>query len=90
MCFSHGSSVNYSSINKSKTIKVLPLGDNPPHYDLNADRIRPPLEVVHYMKLLGLTVDSFLQYLLKSTLNLKINVKVAAVMGKFVKTYLLK
>ena len=61
MCFSHGSSVNLSSIiNESKTIKVLPLGDNPPHYELNADRIRPPLEVVHCMKLLGLTVDSFL------------------------------
>ena len=79
MCFSHGSSVNYSSVNESKTIKVVSLGD------------RPPLEVVHCMKLLlGLTVDSFLQHLLKSTLNLKINVKVAAVMGEFVKTYLLK
>ena len=60
MCFSHGSSVNYSSVNESKTIKVVPLGD------------RPPLEVVHCMKLLlGLTVDSFLEYLLKSTLNLR-------------------
>ena len=51
---------DYSSINESKTIKVLPLGDNPPHYDLNADSNRPPLEVVHCMKLRGLTVDSFL------------------------------
>ena len=31
---------DYSSINESKTIKVLPLGDNPPHYDLNADSNR--------------------------------------------------
>ena len=46
---------NYLSINKSKT-KVLPLGDNPPCYELFADRTRPPLEVVD-MKLLGLTID---------------------------------
>ena len=44
---------NYSSINESKT-KVLPLGDNPPYYELFADRTRPPLEVVHDMKLLDL------------------------------------
>ena len=48
---------NYLSINKSKT-KVLPFGDNPPFYELFADRTRPPLEVVHDMKLLGLTIDS--------------------------------
>ena len=29
---------NYLSINESKT-KVLPLGDNPPHYELIADRV---------------------------------------------------
>ena len=40
---------NYSSINESKT-EVLPLGDNPPYYELFADCTRPPLEVVHDMK----------------------------------------
>ena len=52
---------NYLSINESKT-KVLPLGDNPPCYELFADRTRPPLDVVHDMKLLGLTIDSSLSF----------------------------
>ena len=49
----------YLSINESKT-KVLPLGDNPPYYELFADRTRAPLEVVHDMKLRGLIIDSSL------------------------------
>ena len=52
---------NYLSINESKT-KILPLGDNPPCYELFADRTRPSLEVVHDMKLLGLTIDSPLSF----------------------------
>ena len=69
---------NYSSINESKT-KVLPLGDNPPYYELFADRTRPPLEVVHDMKLLGLTIDSSLSFKahIKSVCN-KVDVKVSA------------
>ena len=69
---------NYLSINESKT-KVLPLGDNPPCYELFADRNKPPLEVVHVMKLLGLTIDSSLSFKahIKSVCN-KINVKVGA------------
>ena len=69
---------NYSSINESKT-KVLPLGDNPPYYELFADRTRPPLEVVHDMKLLGLTIDSSLSFKahIKSVCN-KDKVKVSA------------
>ena len=69
---------NYLSINESKT-KVLPLGDNPPCYELFADRTRPPLEVVHYMKLLGLTIDSSLSFKvhIKSVCN-KVNAKVSA------------
>ena len=70
---------NYLSINESKT-KVLPLGDNSPYYELFADRTRPPLEVVHDMKLLGLTIDSSLSFKahIKSVCN-KVNVKVSAV-----------
>ena len=69
---------NYLSINESKT-KILPLGDNPPCYELFADRTRPPLEVVHDMKLLGLTIDSSLSFKahIKSVCN-KVNVKVSA------------
>ena len=69
---------NYLSINESKT-KVLPLGDNPPCYELFADHTRPPLEVVHDMKLLGLTIDSSLSFKahIKSVCN-KVNVKVIA------------
>ena len=69
---------NYLSINESKT-KVLPLGDDPPYYELFADRTRPPLEVVHDMKLLGLTIDSSLSFKahIKSVCN-KVNVKVSA------------
>ena len=69
---------DYLSINESKT-NVLPLGDNPPCYELIADRTRPPLEVVHNMKLLGLTIDSSLSFKahVKSVCN-KINVKVSA------------
>ena len=69
---------NYSSINESKT-KVLPLGDNPPYYELFADCTRPPLEVVHDMKLLGLTIDSSLSFKahIKSVCN-KVDVKVSA------------
>ena len=69
---------NYLSINESKT-KVLPLGDNPPHYELIADRTRPPLEVVRCMKLLGLNIDSSLSFKahVKSICN-KVKVKVAA------------
>ena len=68
----------YLSINESKT-KVLPLGDNPPHEELIADRTRPPLEVVHCMKLLGLTIDSSLSFKahVKSICN-KVNVIVGA------------
>ena len=33
--------------------KVLSLGDNPPHFQLFADRSRPTLEVVQDMKLLS-------------------------------------
>ena len=47
----------YLNINESKT-KVLPLDDNPPYYELFADRTGPPLEVVHDMKLPDLTIDS--------------------------------
>ena len=69
---------NYLRINETKT-KVLPLGDNPPCYELFADRTRPPLEVVHDMKLLGLTIDSSLSFKAhdKSMCN-KVNTKVAA------------
>ena len=69
---------NYSSINESKT-KVLPLGDNPPYYELFADCTRPPLEVVHDMKLLGLTIDSSLSFKahIKSVCN-KVDVKGSA------------
>ena len=69
---------NYSSINESKT-KVLPLGDNPPYYELFDDCTRPPLEVVHDMKLLGLTIDSSLSFKahIKSVCN-KVNVKLSA------------
>ena len=69
---------NYLSINESKT-KVLPLGDNPPYYELFADCTRPPLEVVHDMKLLGLTIDSSLSFKahIKSVCN-KVNVKLSA------------
>ena len=68
---------NYSSINESKT-KVLPLGDNPPYYELFADCTRPPLEVVHDMKLLGLTIDSSLSFKahIKSVCS-KVDVKVS-------------
>ena len=68
---------NYLSLNESKT-KVLPLGDNPPYYELFADRTRPPLEVAHDMKLLGLTIDSSLSFKahIKSVCN-KVNVKVS-------------
>ena len=52
---------NYLSISESKT-KVLPVGDNPPHCELIADRTRPPLEVVRCMKLLGLTTGSSLSF----------------------------
>ena len=69
---------NYLNINESKT-KVLPLGDNPPCYELFADRTRPPLDVVHDMKLLGLTIDSSLSFKahIKSVRN-KVNGKVGA------------
>ena len=69
---------NYLIINGSKT-KVLPLGDNPPYYELFADRTRPPLQVVHDMKLLRLTIDSSLSFKahIKSVCN-KVNVKVSA------------
>ena len=67
---------NYLSINGSKT-KVLPLGDNP-CYELFADCTRPPLEVVHNMKLLGLTIDSSsFKAHIKSVCN-KVNVRVSA------------
>ena len=45
------------------------MGDNPPYYELFADRTRPPLEVVHDMKLLRLTIDES-PCLLKPMLNL--------------------
>ena len=69
---------NYLSINKSKT-KVLPLGDNPPCYELFADHTGPPLEVANDMKLLGLTIDSSLSFKahVKSVCN-KVNAKVSA------------
>lgn len=69
---------NYLNINKSKT-KVLPLDDNLPCYELFADRTRPPLNVVHDMKLLGLTIDSSLSFKahIKSVCN-KVNAKVSA------------
>ena len=69
---------NYSSINESKN-KVLPLGDNPPYYELFADCTRPALEVVHDIKLLGLTIDSSLSFKahIKSVCN-KVDVKVSA------------
>ena len=69
---------NYFSINESKT-KVLPLGDNPPPYELFADRTGPPLEVVRDMQLLGLTIDSSLSF--KAHIKYvckKVNVKVSA------------
>ena len=55
------------------------MGDNPPCYELFADRTRPPLEVVHNMKLLGLTIDSSLSFKahIKSVCN-KVNFKVSA------------
>ena len=58
---------NYLSINKSRS-KVLPLGDNPPYYELFADHTRPPLGVVHDMKILGV----------KQSVCNKVNVKVSA------------
>ena len=69
---------NYFSINESKTT-VLLLGDNPPSYELFADRTRPPFEVVRDMQLLGLTIDSSLSFKthIKSVCN-KVNVKVSA------------
>ena len=69
---------NYLSINESKT-KVLPLDDNPPHYELTAGPSRPHLEVVRYMKLLGLIINSSLSFKahVKAICN-KVNVKVAA------------
>ena len=69
---------NYLSINKSKT-KVLPLGDNPPYYELFADCTRPPLQVAHDMKLLGVTIDRSISFKahIKSVCN-KVNVKVSA------------
>ena len=69
---------NYLSLNETKT-KVLPLGDNPPCYELFADRTSPPLEVVHDMTLLGLTTDNSLAFKahVKSICN-KVNTKVAA------------
>ena len=42
---------NCLRINESKT-KIMALGDNPPYYELFANRTRMPLEVVHDMKLL--------------------------------------
>ena len=47
--------------------------------ELFTNRTRPPLEVVHCMKVLGLTVDSFLSFKahVKSICN-RVNVKVAA------------
>ena len=59
--------------------EVLPLGDNLPCYELFADRARPPLEGVHNIKLLGLTIDSSLSFKahIKSVCN-KVNVKVSA------------
>ena len=58
---------------------MLPLGDNPPYYELFAHRTRPPLEVVQDMKLLGITIDSSLCFKahVKSVCN-KVNVKVSA------------
>ena len=72
---------NYLSTNQSKT-KVLPLGDDPPYYELFADHTTPPLEVVHDMKLLGLTIDSSLSFIAhkKSVCN-KVNVTVSALKG---------
>ena len=72
---------NYLSTNESKT-KVLPLGDDPPYYELFADHTTPPLEVVHDMKLLGLTIDSSLSFIahIKSVCN-KVNVTVSALKG---------
>ena len=49
---------------------MLPLGDNPPYYELFADRTRPPLEVVHDIKLLGLTIDSSLYFKAHTIVNL--------------------
>ena len=58
---------------------MLPLGDNPRYYELFDDCTRPPLEVVHDMKLLGLTIDSSLSFKahIKSVCN-KVDVKVSA------------
>ena len=55
------------------------MGDNPPCNELFADRTRPPLEVVHDMKLLGLIIDSSLSFKahVKSIWN-KVNTKIAA------------
>ena len=73
-----GTLSTYLIINETKT-KVLPLGDNPTCNELFADRARPPLEVVHDMKLLGLTIDSSLSFKahVKSICN-KVNTKAAA------------
>ena len=78
MCCSSWFKCNYLTINESKT-EVSPLCDNPLHYELFADRTRPPLEVVNDMKFLGLTIDSPLSFKahIKSSCN-KINVKVSA------------
>ena len=82
----------YPSINESKT-KVSPLGDNPSCFELFADRTRPPLEVVHNMKLLvGLTVIDSRPYLLKHTLNLYVIRLMSKLvpLGEFVNSYLQK
>ena len=54
-----------------------------------ADRTRPPLEVVHNMKLLGLTIDSSLSFKahIKSVCN-KVNVKVSALRIRRVRKFI--
>jgi len=81
---------NYLSVNESKT-KVLPLGDNPPCYELFADRTRPPLEVVHHIKLVGLTIDSSLSFKahIKSVCIIRLMSKLV-LLGEFVNSYLQK
>ena len=60
-------------------VKVLPLCDNPPHYELTVDPIRPPLEVVQCMRLLGLTIDSSISFKVHvNSICNKVNVKVAS------------
>ena len=71
-----------------RRVLMLRLGDNPPRYELFADRTRPPLEVVHDIKLLGLTIDSSLSF--KAHIKSVRLMSKLVLLGEFVNSYLQK